>query len=102
MIRRPPRSTRFPYTTLFRSVEPRELAGEEQHAHGHEDQAGHGGHREVAVAQRSEEHTAGLQARQYLVFRLLLDKKLGAGGLVEVGAPVLGVLFVGGVVSAVV
>src|SRR3712207_8404281 len=91
MIRRPPRSTLFPYTTLFRSdragrpvpvaevaadhdvrgeevldqhgvgerlgAELAELVGERQHAH------------------RSEEHTSELQSRQYLVCRLLLEKK---------------------------
>src|SRR3712207_7055994 len=88
MIRRPPRSTLFPYTTLFRSAhrrvdeaeravevrdrvrvralgehEPREaLLGQEpaHHAEGFE---------------RSEEHTSELQSRQYLVCRLLLEKK---------------------------
>src|SRR3712207_7596464 len=85
MIRRPPRSTLFPYTTLFRSRGPRHPArcrgdravvvedgeqdGLEQHPVGearldHE----HGG-------VRSEEHTSELQSRQYLVCRLLLEKK---------------------------
>src|SRR3712207_7300315 len=78
MIRRPPRSTLFPYTTLFRSVvEPRgrleARAAAVQHpvvvvpAPDHE-------LLEVA-AQRSEEHTSELQSRQYLVCRLLLEKK---------------------------
>src|SRR6476620_4684745 len=65
MIRRPPRSTLFPYTTLFRSV------------------AATGGilllhHRQAATRprlDRSEEHTSELQSRQYLVCRLLLEKK---------------------------
>src|SRR3712207_7296170 len=90
MIRRPPRSTLFPYTTLFRSRRarmvrdvgalgrdgdreelpavvkaPRELRGERRV--------------DVAVARvaglRSEEHTSELQSRQYLVCRLLLEKK---------------------------
>src|SRR3712207_8353464 len=91
MIRRPPRSTLFPYTTLFRSPQ--------------EDQAGHAGGRDdqqrdlaegvpgadvdqrhvddvLAAAElvrrpgpRSEEHTSELQSRQYLVCRLLLEKK---------------------------
>src|SRR3712207_8965757 len=85
MIRRPPRSTLFPYTTLFRS-EP-ELDGvvvDVGHA-----AAGHQPHppdvREVAGVLsgvvvgdrglRSEEHTSELQSRQYLVCRLLLEKK---------------------------
>src|SRR3712207_7807480 len=80
MIRRPPRSTLFPYTTLFRSAwcpvgderarlgqlrevlvlsMPRGLDVEHRHA----------------VAGRSEEHTSELQSRQYLVCRLLLEKK---------------------------
>src|SRR3712207_7132802 len=83
MIRRPPRSTLFPYTTLFRSdVEPGQLPG----AHARVDQ--HPQHRGIPAvlkgvaarrvqqgAQRSEEHTSELQSRQYLVCRLLLEKK---------------------------
>src|SRR5947209_16388007 len=68
MIRRPPRSTLFPYTTLFRS----RLHGDHLHT-GHlllEDLT-HTGQRE----DRSEEHTSELQSRQYLVCRLLLEKK---------------------------
>src|SRR5258707_2721507 len=74
MIRRPPRSTLFPYTTLFRSpVRQKEtrtpicavfsLAG------------GVGKTSLVATVGRSEEHTSELQSRQYLVCRLLLEKK---------------------------
>src|SRR3712207_9129379 len=80
MIRRPPRSTLFPYTTLFRSGRGR-LDG---HRHQGVDQRGppqpllrrplpdlaDGG-----GPQRSEEHTSELQSRQYLVCRLLLEKK---------------------------
>src|SRR3712207_6915129 len=74
MIRRPPRSTLFPYTTLFRSpVDDRHLGGELRQ----EDALLH---RRVAAADdhdvlRSEEHTSELQSRQYLVCRLLLEKK---------------------------
>src|SRR3712207_6975774 len=92
MIRRPPRSTLFPYTTLFRSrgvlvgrlgfgpgpvaLEPllhvRDLSVAEQHRAA--DAQG-----EVILPgkrlQRSEEHTSELQSRQYLVCRLLLEKK---------------------------
>src|SRR3712207_7976213 len=87
MIRRPPRSTLFPYTTLFRSraagrgddegagrevrdeVDRRVLPqGRGAAGHG-EDRAGH------QRAGRSEEHTSELQSRQYLVCRLLLEKK---------------------------
>src|SRR2546430_8792300 len=68
MIRRPPRSTLFPYTTLFRS-----------HAADHDRQAAGGGpgdaarHRRIDV--RSEEHTSELQSQSNLVCRLLLEKK---------------------------
>src|SRR5215217_8369394 len=61
MIRRPPRSTLFPYTTLFRSRRPRRW----RRIRG-------GGRR---GCRRSEEHTSELQSRQYLVCRLLLEKK---------------------------
>src|SRR2546427_9383350 len=75
MIRRPPRSTLFPYTTLFRSH-----VGHEAHiglvdAHAE----GDGGHDDDAVlaqeAVRSEEHTSELQSQSNLVCRLLLEKK---------------------------
>src|SRR3712207_7846420 len=83
MIRRPPRSTLFPYTTLFRSARGGPAVGR-----------GHWGARGGAewgawdavgrnpaprgppgVGERSEEHTSELQSRQYLVCRLLLEKK---------------------------
>src|SRR3712207_8200086 len=87
MIRRPPRSTLFPYTTLFRSwaptrpsprrrrTQPPSSSGEctgrrYGHAHGARD-----GPRRGAASGRSEEHTSELQSRQYLVCRLLLEKK---------------------------
>src|SRR3712207_8243723 len=89
MIRRPPRSTLFPYTTLFRSRGPRERL------HGRR------ARRERRLLQaplvradwpwtsrsrrtprsRSEEHTSELQSRQYLVCRLLLEKKKTVVGL---------------------
>src|SRR5437763_3535177 len=67
MIRRPPRSTLFPYTTLFRSQgqEDRRLDGRIAHPVA----------RPRARAQRSEEHTSELQSPMYLVCRLLLEKK---------------------------
>src|SRR3712207_8980068 len=88
MIRRPPRTTLFPYTTLFRSdgaahgehdhdedvdeasdVRDREsLVGEAEHEAG--------GNCRAQRTDRSEEHTSELQSRQYLVCRLLLDKKI--------------------------
>src|SRR3712207_7887502 len=77
MIRRPPRSTLFPYTTLFRSVhrvDDRAVGvrrGDLGQVLGHRP-AGHG---ERVAVQRSEEHTSELQSRQYLVCRLLLEKK---------------------------
>src|SRR3712207_8902221 len=94
MIRRPPRSTLFPYTTLFRSRERErdrddgdqaddalEEDGDDREGHAeraHEEQEPGGaelpeqvGHEEP----RSEEHTSELQSRQYLVCRLLLEKK---------------------------
>src|SRR3712207_8335757 len=78
MIRRPPRSTLFPYTTLFRSAEARVGAGRARaagdRAAGGGRPRGDGGERSV-IALRSEEHTSELQSRQYLVCRLLLEKK---------------------------
>src|SRR3712207_7786599 len=76
MIRRPPRSTLFPYTTLFRSPGHLAPAGEPAA----EDVAGQLLEAETllgpgAFDRRSEEHTSELQSRQYLVCRLLLEKK---------------------------
>src|SRR2546429_1402840 len=77
MIRRPPRSTLFPYTTLFRSVaregERRPGRADEAHRARHAVQQLLG----LALAQvhRSEEHTSELQSRLHLVCRLLLEKK---------------------------
>src|SRR3712207_8227396 len=91
MIRRPPRSTLFPYTTLFRSVH-------QQHGHDRDPQQRLGvlavgatthpraipteqlhtsviGAARPQLKLRSEEHTSELQSRQYLVCRLLLEKK---------------------------
>src|SRR3712207_7729622 len=100
MIRRPPRSTLFPYTTLFRSHDDEE--GEQQRdevgvgdqpalvvlvllvllllGHASPSSAARGARRRRAAslparAGRSEEHTSELQSRQYLVCRLLLEKK---------------------------
>src|SRR5687768_18109190 len=86
MIRRPPRSTLFPYTTLFRSDvargERRVVAGEEAMTAdvvdvGVGDGEERNGLREVAAPNRcrSEEHTSELQSRLHLVCRLLLEKK---------------------------
>src|SRR3989442_11778845 len=69
MIRRPPRSTLFPYTTLFRSrTLARPDAGSVEFAAGTEAQTG-------IPRLRSEEHTSELQSRPHLVCRLLLEKK---------------------------
>src|SRR3712207_8913260 len=82
MIRRPPRSTLFPYTTLFRSGgadagEHEELRRVDRAAG--EDDLARRPRRLAPVAarvlDRSEEHTSELQSRQYLVCRLLLEKK---------------------------
>src|SRR2546422_7329382 len=75
MIRRPPRSTLFPYTTLFRSrrVE-RDLQQVERDLVA-EDVVAVVEHQHPAVAARSEEHTSELQSRLHLVCRLLLEKK---------------------------
>src|SRR3712207_8903933 len=92
MIRRPPRSTLFPYTTLFRSpgrvaeelgkrpseaaqgTVERDLHQAEEGAESSADRHGDEADRDVEE-ERSEEHTSELQSRQYLVCRLLLEKK---------------------------
>src|SRR5687768_18051484 len=98
MLRRPPRSTLFPYTTLFRSAaalnEARERVMNDGHAEAvamrdivrgersmrsckaeHEIADGIGHRLQVALGDRSEEHTSELQSRLHLVCRLLLEKK---------------------------
>src|SRR2546425_5642409 len=94
MIRRPPRSTLFPYTTLFRSInvdagqdQTGEEGDDEKIEHGSSGRAGQGRRqaRDVHLEQRkvvvggrigrSEEHTSELQSLAYLVCRLLLEKK---------------------------
>src|SRR2546422_2829278 len=84
MIRRPPRSTLFPYTTLFRS-----RLGQRQHLVGllcphdgddagvgeQRNDLGSGTHKRNPNVERSEEHTSELQSRLHLVCRLLLEKK---------------------------
>src|SRR2546430_3267469 len=94
MIRRPPRSTLFPYTTLFRSEgcqrtsgdprDPLDLVGEahglalehgeREHAEHHDDHADDA-ERDPQPSTRSEEHTSELQSQSNLVCRLLLEKK---------------------------
>src|SRR3712207_7974173 len=83
MIRRPPRSTLFPYTTLFRSAQagsqlPINLSVHQQHRGGAVLQHPPQPIERITGIQRhvrSEEHTSELQSRQYLVCRLLLEKK---------------------------
>src|SRR3712207_8267075 len=93
MIRRPPRSTLFPYTTLFRSEheraellvegEPDHPIADRQHQHRRRavdretrgDLLRAGLQESFRIGRRSEEHTSELQSRQYLVCRLLLEKK---------------------------
>src|SRR3712207_7384313 len=93
MIRRPPRSTLFPYTTLFRSSDRPAGPGCSvalslgsrgpgrtgcpalSRLRGEETVSAPTGRTAGGAAQRSEEHTSELQSRQYLVCRLLLEKK---------------------------
>src|SRR3712207_7857998 len=102
MIRRPPRSTLFPYTTLFRSVhacphpdrgtvregvatqqlERRGVVGEEA-VQQRLEPAPSVARRQGDEPHRSEEHTSELQSRQYLVCRLLLEKKKRISELVN-------------------
>src|SRR5438445_4198146 len=80
MIRRPPRSTLFPYTTLFRSTCFKRAmhlhAGIARRCGGQPKRIRRANARKVDTQiSRSEEHTSELQSRQYLVCRLLLEKK---------------------------
>src|SRR3712207_7147279 len=90
MMRRPPRSTLLPYTTLFRSTHPRDSLRQEREDLAPQSLRGQGAHHlerswprrrpqgpdggSLAPRHRSEEHTSELQSRQYLVCRLLLEK----------------------------
>src|SRR2546425_13343804 len=73
MIRRPPRSTLFPYTTLFRSILNRSTSGRRWKLSEEKVKW----HRSTKSYWRSEEHTSELQSLAYLVCRLLLEKKKG-------------------------
>src|SRR3989441_4883645 len=90
MIRRPPRSTLFPYTTLFRSQWRKRASPAEA------DRRDHGRPATVVPALggrgdvRSEEHTSELQSLAYLVCRLLLEKKKSLPGSDSVSAGVWG------------
>src|SRR6267143_2770954 len=72
MIRRPPRSTLFPYTTLFRSIDDDRWFDE---AHVGTGESGELARDPIADVDRSEEHTSELQSQFHLVCRLLLEKK---------------------------
>src|SRR3712207_8112779 len=81
MIRRPPRSTLFPYTALFRSLSAcgdmtvyRPQSGAENAATDRAIDASNSARAKLPACSRSEEHTSELQSRQYLVCRLLLEK----------------------------
>src|SRR3712207_8664907 len=96
MIRRPPRSTLFPYTTLFRSLSPvgpppdAGWCGRSRHRGGRLDGGTEARSDRGSRAQarlRSEEHTSELQSRQYLVCRLLLEKKNLADLLAKYARP---------------
>src|SRR3712207_9149056 len=79
MIRRPPRSTLFPYTTLFRSLTDLMFINHGRIVLECSMEEFDSRYAEVMVSpQRSEEHTSELQSRQYLVCRLLLEKKKNA------------------------
>src|SRR5258708_30645707 len=82
MIRRPPRSTLFPYTTLFRSP-----AADRRPQPQPPDDTGH--QRRQLTGQRSEEHTSELQSPDHLVCRLLLEKKKKNEQLNHYGNPPL-------------
>src|SRR5947208_6342533 len=75
MIRRPPRSTLFPYTTLFRSRARRTGRGGEQHVLAARAAAPALAAAARTCCSRSEEHTSELQSPDHLVCRLLLEKK---------------------------
>src|SRR3712207_8953183 len=101
MIRRPPRSTLFPYTTLFRSHRPSHLVASSPHnehrnttrsltfamADSMTTGCDSGRSLPFFVAWlRSEEHTSELQSRQYLVCRLLLEKKQNNGSITSLSS----------------
>src|SRR2546422_7484201 len=77
MIRRPPRSTLFPYTTLFRSMADQSRRQDRRRVHSTVGAATHwpAVRQDVHQGRRSEEHTSELQSRLHLVCRLLLEKK---------------------------
>src|SRR3712207_7745056 len=101
MIRRPPRSTLFPYTTLFRSPVRRtarrpppshERRVVVEQVRGRRDQIGLATRTVASDPPRSEEHTSELQSRQYLVCRLVLGQKIVAHICEELGLEPIQVL----------
>src|SRR2546425_5022444 len=86
MIRRPPRSPLFPYTTLFRSALARNppevpvVRGGGRQSVERRGKGAHGGGEDARPHKRSEEHTSELQSLAYLVCRLLLEKKNRCSG----------------------
>src|SRR5436309_11892943 len=91
MIRRPPRSTLFPYTTLFRSREA------VRHERGELEAEGLPG---AGKSLRSEEHTSELQSRENLVCRLLLEKKKNQKQVFGVGSTIWRTTMLGAVALA--
>src|SRR2546425_6100211 len=75
MIRRPPRSTLFPYTTLFRSLRTQVDSAASEKLQRETENQELATHLADLEAERSEEHTSELQSLAYLVCRLLLEKK---------------------------
>src|SRR2546430_12482926 len=88
MIRRPPRSTLFPYTTLFRSTSARNPAARGRH---HAVTPSRTQHRKQNSHSRSEEHTSELQPQSNLVCRLLLEKKKKTDSLLHAATPAVSV-----------
>src|SRR5256885_8650953 len=86
MIRRPPRSTLFPYTTLFRSVPQRQFVDPSNFFDARQSSDLRGDFLELtSLLKRSEEHTSELQSPCNLVCRLLLEKKKNKHFLQDVG-----------------
>src|SRR5436305_8888271 len=88
MLRRPPRSTLFPYTTLFRSSNARNMVSHMESCYANTQDysvctaAYLQSNEQVPAGARSEEHTSELQSRPHLVCRLLLEKKASGNSFV--------------------
>src|SRR2546430_4158298 len=87
MIRRPPRSTLFPYTTLFRSCVGQRCPFQDRRADARDDEDGKKRELKTGAKEgvRSEEHTSELQSQSNLVCRLLLEKKNQSGCIGRLG-----------------